>query len=561
MLFSGLAWAQWSKYPTENLKLNDRSLYDFEMAVLQDGSFYIVYNGPANGHIPTSVLYYDKGGHPIWDKELLVADEPNMTWTQVNQLKAVDRKGNLFLSVADCRHHTGPTTYTAYKVTPKGELPWGKDGISLNKDFNGLNHSMSIVALADGSAVYGWYEKPDNAPGIIRMQRISADGQKCWGEAGKVLSFEKEAIETPVLVDAGNNEFLVLYAKGSSRSLYCDKFNFDGTSVWGEDVLVADGSAFPSYPIHTLISTLPVDGGMLVAWVDVRHGDYNKTVCAAYIDKGGKHGFLPQETGVELGQAASSTGQLVYDPEANTFLVAWLSEGKIMGQLLSTQGEFLWDPDGKELVRAEGEVQVGYLRAQRAESGKYGLFHMTNAYGKVEIAASLIDDQGTLLWEIPTRLVSSVKSEKKDLAVGEYRNNQWIMVWNDARAKTGNSTEGHLLYAQNINRDCLLGEQPADDGPDTTANESAARMGMVLEVVPNPVSGRATVGFVLEETGPVVLCVKDRSGKAVVTVYEGGLPAGPHQIEWSASALPAGLYLMEVRSEKGLGVAKVIVRP
>ena len=342
LLFSGIASAQWS---ADEKRLCDRDLYDFEIATVpEDGSFYIVYNGPAPetpSNIRFSVLYYTKDGQPVWDKEVVVSEKPFMGWTMVNQLSAVDAEGNLILSVSDSRYTDGNIPmYNAYKISREGKQLWGADGIGLSTDFENLNHSMNIVPLEDGSCVFAWFQKESDF-GYIRLQRLSASGEKLWGEAGKRIESAEEEYAWPRAVKAGNNEFIVLFAKGSLQDVYARKMDFDGTSVWGEDVLVAFGNTLPSYPLYTVFALEPANGGVAVTWVDSRYGNTIRTICLAYITANGKHAFEEGPTGLELTSGADSQGKIIFDNENKSIVVAWITGYSLFARLQGPTRGFL----------------------------------------------------------------------------------------------------------------------------------------------------------------------------------------------------------------------------
>jgi hypothetical protein len=70
----------------------------------------------------------------------------------------------------------------------------------------------------------------------------------------------------------------------------------------------------------------------------------------------------------------------------------------------------------------------------------------------------------------------------------------------------------------------------------------------LLQNHPNPVTQATAIPFVLPEEGHVTLRMFDALGRAVTTLVDGNLPAGPHEIAWDAAERPEGVYfyLLEV---------------
>ncbi len=556
LLFSGIASAQWS---SEDQRLCNRDLYDFEIATVpEDGSFYIVYNGPAPeapDKIRFSALYYDKDGKPIWDNEVVVSEKPFMGWTMVNQLSAVDAEGNLILSVSDSRYTDGNVPmFNAYKVGRNGQLLWGNDGIGLSTDFENLNHSMNIVPLEDGSCIFAWFQKESDF-GYIRLQRLSASGEKLWGEAGKRIESQQEEYAWPMAVKAGNNEFILLFAKGSLQDVYARKMDFDGTSVWGEDVLVAFGNTLPNYPLYTVFTAEPANGGVAISWVDMRYGNTIRTICLAYITANGQHTFPEGPNGLEIASNVDSQGKLIFDNENKSIVVSWITGCSIFAQRVGTaDGVYHWG-DGKEIVSYE--QPIGYLSAKMAEAGQYGLFFMTRTTGKnVAIHATLFDMEGQFSWKHRIATVSEYTSEKADLAVSPFFNNQWVTVWSDRRLKpTSSDASGKRLFMQNITRKGLSGET------NETGVEKPAICRPAMTVSPNPIGAQNEIAFSLERAMPVRLLLTDIQGRTVETVADRMAESGLNVWQWQpATKLKPGVYLLQLLTEDAVSSVKLMVR-
>jgi hypothetical protein len=65
---------------------------------------------------------------------------------------------------------------------------------------------------------------------------------------------------------------------------------------------------------------------------------------------------------------------------------------------------------------------------------------------------------------------------------------------------------------------------------------------------PNPFNPTTSFRFDLPAAAHVLLEVLDLAGRRVATVVDRDMPAGRHQIAWSAADLPSGLYIYRLRS-------------
>jgi hypothetical protein len=81
-----------------------------------------------------------------------------------------------------------------------------------------------------------------------------------------------------------------------------------------------------------------------------------------------------------------------------------------------------------------------------------------------------------------------------------------------------------------------------------------------LRVYPNPTSGRATVGFVPQASGPVALRLYNAQGKLVERLYEGHAQAGvAQQHAVQGQALKDGLYMIRLNTPSGTVSRKLVI--
>ncbi len=89
----------------------------------------------------------------------------------------------------------------------------------------------------------------------------------------------------------------------------------------------------------------------------------------------------------------------------------------------------------------------------------------------------------------------------------------------------------------------------------TSSRDLATPIG--LRVLPNPFRATLSVQLNLERAQPVAYRLSNAAGQVVLEKRE-FLPQGTTQSDLSATALPAGLYWLSVRTERGLSTVKVI---
>ena len=94
----------------------------------------------------------------------------------------------------------------------------------------------------------------------------------------------------------------------------------------------------------------------------------------------------------------------------------------------------------------------------------------------------------------------------------------------------------------------------------------AARLGAApvengVDVYPNPAAGRASVRVsVAEAAERASVTVYDALGRRVSVLHDGPLAMGAHALPFDATALPAGVYVVQVRVASEAGGSWMEVR-
>ena len=103
----------------------------------------------------------------------------------------------------------------------------------------------------------------------------------------------------------------------------------------------------------------------------------------------------------------------------------------------------------------------------------------------------------------------------------------------------GTDDDGELYLASFDGKLYRLARNPV-----VATEPSVAATGTVLRAAyPNPFADTATLTFETAEAGPVRVAVYDVLGREVAVLRDGPAPAGEGSVAFSASGLPAGVYL------------------
>ncbi len=70
----------------------------------------------------------------------------------------------------------------------------------------------------------------------------------------------------------------------------------------------------------------------------------------------------------------------------------------------------------------------------------------------------------------------------------------------------------------------------------------------IVSAFPNPFNNTTTIGYSLPAAGVVSLAVYDLSGREVVNLAEGMMPAGTHEAVWTADGMASGVYVVKLEA-------------
>ncbi|MEP0548256.1 MAG: T9SS type A sorting domain-containing protein [Rhodothermales bacterium] len=94
----------------------------------------------------------------------------------------------------------------------------------------------------------------------------------------------------------------------------------------------------------------------------------------------------------------------------------------------------------------------------------------------------------------------------------------------------------------------------------TTASEQeVAPSALAFSVYPNPAVSAATLGFELEQAGTITWSAFDVTGRRVAGEPERTVSAGAHAMGWDLRDLPAGVYVIQLRTERQVTTQRIVV--
>lgn len=596
LLLTTMAMAQWTSDPSINTMISkkNQNIYGVEIKVHTNGDVYLYYQFPEAETICSYLQILSKDGvKKLGEGGLLISNHKTRSWTIVNDHLIVDDEGNAIIAIQDCRNSeeqtNGDLSYSAYKISPSGEFLWGKDGIDLAKgESYNLEGVMRLIQVGD-QYMFAWFragsmgnppassfslyksgiysssplttsEKADGEePSYIVMERLDKSG-KFVGET-KYLKDNSIPYNYPWLVNAGNGQVILVYAKGTNQDLMARKLDFDGSSVWAQDAIVYRGG-FGSIPIWTFVNVYEdPNSGVFVSWHDDRNYTNIESAYLSHIKSDGTYGYAAGMEGQQLGFSGlrQFAPEVVYNPSDQSTYAIWRETSgsqvweRICAQRLTKEGDLMWNIEGVD-VYPLSESNVGYYSCQLDDQNRLTAFFLVQdsivVAGKTKAYACLFEPSGKYAWGDDTKyaFISNATSEKSDLASSPLAQNQWAFVWKDSRREAGSIDP--IIYGQNMHLNGSLGN--------TVGNEILNDAISGFHMYPNPVQNTANFLVQVKGNSKVNISVFNALGQKINTVFDGNLGTGAHEFSWNASSANKGIYFVVVNNGGKTGSFKLI---
>ncbi len=497
LLTAGTALADWGTDNESPIAIfpSGTGSYATEVKAAPDGSVWAMIYHPnlkeAESEMDIdNVIYeyrlqhFDAQGNPTFPAEgMLLCDYSNWSYTVVNDYLMVDSDGNAIVVVNDCRNSAEKyKSYTAYKVTPEGELLWGEDGVAVSDPVKPAEFAafMSMVELEDGSYVFAWQEMDKTGASHIYMQRLSHDGKAQW-DIDK-LAMTDEVTGYPYLVNSGDNTCIMVYGRTASAVLYARKLDFEGENVWGKDTRIYRGG-WGSIPLQTILNvTSSGDGGVLVSWTDDRNGEMIESAYVSYVTSDGKLGFA--------GQSDEGDVKLCYDgwrcfsvntipaADGSCFYSIWRRTDNdqnyeaIMMQKISRSGDLLWGDEAKELLPT-AITTLSYLSQQQAgESDACAFYEVYRSYFDQQCYAARFNNEGEFVWADEIIELSENGRQAASLKSQPYQPGSYLCTWTDGGTSAEDKATTYLMTGLNDNGTFGI----PDAGVESTVSDNAAAL-------------------------------------------------------------------------------------
>jgi hypothetical protein len=573
-------FAQWSDDPAVNTVISDTTGTQImpKIVVKDNGeSFVSWFSAMVGWRFDVYMQRLDPDGNKLWAEEgLLISDNPTESWVSDYGL-ALDSDSFLVLVNHDFR--TGYGDAFAWRISPEGQFLWGNDGIQLTND-TFANYSPNLLPLEQGDIVFVWHiVPPDTLDEIqIGLQRLSKEGQPQWGS--DLIIGDTMHNYLPAILRTEDDNFILAWNRAESFDtvpgqenylhIFVQKFDSGGNPMWTENVQVDTGDFLPvDSPIHPYLANDGNNGAFIVWEAEML---FTVTTRVQHIDADGNLQYPPN--GVEVSTLDENTHaepDFCFLPQTQELFVFWSEfyydavnrkdNFGIYGQKFSYAGQRLWGDSGKvfEPLVTDDTSFFDIIVKPGPENDVAVLYVKSfSVVGPNHVRAMRIDNDGNFVWDDEKIVLSSVPSDKYNLAASDFAHNQWIAVWADGRNSPPDQDE-FGIYAQNINSDGSLGLAVIEKGKGELASSLT-----LYPISPNPSGSEITIRYALPEETKICLKVYDASGTLVRVLADKEQQSGVHSIFWNGRdergrALSSGVYFARLECGREQMMEKIVM--
>ena len=389
-----------------------------------------------------SVVLSKAYGQQSWDPQGHLSTQPPAT---------PDGAGGAFYVWTDTRY--GSPDLFMQHVDASGNPLWGADGMALTSAWPGAEVRPAIVQDGSGGALIAWVEGA-NSPYVddkhIRVQRVSASGQKLWGADGIWACQAPGGQERPAIAADGMGGAIVAwtdYRRGSGSDIYAQQIAADGTVLWqpdGAPVTTAADSQF------NVAMASDGSGGAILTWVDRRTSYF-----AVYAQRMRSGQALWAKDGLLVAPQIALGPNIVADGNGGA-IIAWhdfrnfpftsgtnvLSRSDIYAARLDRTGQSLWPAGGvplsSGLTTAPSTFVPGWAPDQVAmtsdgRGGALVVWHDARSLASWDVYAQRVDPSGSRLWGTTGAPVTTAGGNQLSPAVAADGEGGAVFAWSDYR--------------------------------------------------------------------------------------------------------------------------------
>lgn len=229
---------------------------------------------------------FDADGEAVWPSITVINDEGNIqAWHQILSF-INDGNDGFYIAWHDFTLSGTQASAWIQHVDSNGQVQFETNGLLLSTRINFNQFYPSVAKPENDVNVYVYWREVNgeqNQWGIYG-QKVSPEGNRIWGDEGKIIYVVGGEAYYPYLADAVDEDVVILYENGSDQ-LKAARIDSNGSFVWEPSVVAVSDNT--SAKVH--LSASAFDGNQWVfAWEDSRSG--NDDIYAQNLNKNGSIG-------------------------------------------------------------------------------------------------------------------------------------------------------------------------------------------------------------------------------------------------------------------------------
>ncbi|GEM_PF-6211438 len=539
--------AQWSSDPAHNLQI---STFGYYVDACEDGNggAFVCWRTTADN--PTVwVQWVDKFGYARWPQPVQVTGaglgQTNNRIIKTSDNAAVIAFGDQYVGdTFDVPPWVIYKTYiTLNKIDTTGILLWGENGVRVTVD-TAQQQDLVIIPDETGGAYLTWNDRfpvggdPDSM--IIRLQRISYEGQRMWGDSGRyVYKAPRNFYNFPFISNRLPDGLFFLYLeKDEPRTI--EYIEPDGNIIWKKQnewykrmMPTQDGGAawaFKHRISHTgeyLILANRMDSEGNLMWSD----------SGLVIDRN-----IPYNKNISDEMLLQDNSLVVYYGKNRPYSYI---------QIINSGGTFVF-PDSSARIGSNPDGNVSGLKIQLSDYLHFILsWHETDTENPgyyVQKFNKNMEPQ----WNNHGVLYSA-----KEVASGKLmkdNNNGVITIWHEFFSPDVG------IFGQQISKDGNLGEiltglEPTNNTPNIFR---------LFQNYPNPFNNSTIIPFFLPEQKHINISVYNTIGQKVKELFNGDKQSGYHRVIWNGAdqnnrPVSSGVYYIKLESDNKQKIIKTLL--
>jgi hypothetical protein len=610
LLLNGMLFSQWSTDPNNTLIVG----YGLDPHICSDsaGGCYITYDYD-NIYYPRKLGLerLDRYGYKPWGILKQIQGEfPQQYKAQIVE----DGEGGVIVSYTDQYEGSPNIIYNVrvQRIDSSGNFLWGQTGVRVTLE--GINNSQQkIVSDGHGGAVVEWI----NHLAEYKINRISSEGQRMWGDSGIVLG--TNGYYDPVeLIRTTNNK----YVANSERNVY--RYIDENGNIFCT-INVTLGYIIPDDEGGIILSGRVWTGMIpkLVAqrkdslgnnlwqepYVEIADSLYtNSPINVKEINRYYYYYWYGTKNGIELVvqyQALRPDGSLLFSEgsqlisnypvdaliggmlpsDSGTVVMIWQDyrqDDGVFGQRLDTLGNKLWNSNDVSLYTGTfadllitsdsngGAIGLGWhqydfsLRAFKVS--KYGnLGEIVVPVELLSFSGEVIDKKVNLNWTTATE-TNNRGFEIQRSTIVESKNKVWKEIGFVPGSGTTTDPKSYSFIDHNIETGIYQYrlKQIDFDGSFKYSNVVEVTVNVSLKYsleqnFPNPFNPTTTIKFSNPKEVQVNLSVYNILGEKVKELKNGVMKPGYFEVQFDASAIASGVYFYRIKEGDFVQTKKMIL--